>query len=205
VATLMRTPRDEHIIREGEDWYLQRAVYYDTARTLMPDLSTWTATYVVFPNGDAGLEPVITLTTENGGITLGINGEEQASTTLSGAAAEGATTIALTSATGVSTGDQVAVWLTNGLIFVTAITGLVGTTATLALPLPDPAASSNVVKVYSPEFAITNVLLFVSRTNTSGYEPWGNGRYNLDLIDPFGHVRPVWEDNSRFRRGRDHV
>ncbi len=193
-----------HRIRKGEDWYQSCGVWYDEAQTLMPDFSTWTATYTVYPNADPSQTPVIDLSV-GAGITLGIEGDLQATTTLSGAAIEGASTVTLASATGVTIGDVIAVKLTAGNLFVTTITNLAGAVVTLASPLPEAAANGNAVKVFSPEYAITNVLLFLGHGTTSALEPWGLGLYNLDLIDPFGRVMPILADSCVLEEGRGHA
>jgi hypothetical protein len=195
---------DPHRIRRGEDWYLARGIWYDEAAALMPDLSAWTATYTVWPNADPSQPAVIDLAVGSG-ITLGISGDLQATTTLASGAAEDASTVTLASATGVTTGDVIAVTLTDGDLFVTTITNLAGTVVTLAKPLPEAAASGNVVRVFSPEHAVTNVLLFLGHAATSALSPWGRGLYNLDLIDPFGHVLPLLAGLCILEEGRGHA
>lgn len=208
---MKRTERDEHRIPEGLDWYLARAIWYgtdpNTPPTLMPDLSGWTATYTVFPAGDTNETPVI------GGdsgvtptITLGIGGDQQAVTTLNGAVVEEASTVTLTSATGVSDGDQIAIFLDNDMIHVTTVDGAPsGAVVTLADALPDPAASGNAVKVYSPEFAIHNILIHLGHAVTSALEAWGQGTYNLDLIDPLGRPSLRFDGDALLAEGADHA
>jgi len=204
---MKRTDSDPHVIEEGIDWYLARAIWYDEALTLMPDLSTWTATYTVFPAGDANEVPVIGLAPAPvPTITLGIGGDEQAATTLASSAAAGAATVTLASAAGISDGDQIAVFLDNDLIHVTTVDGApAGAVVTLARPLPEAAASGNAVKAYDPAFALHNTLVHLDSAVTSALEAWGQGTYNLDLVDPFG--RPVlrFDGDCTLEEGRDHA
>lgn len=39
------------------------------------------------------------------------------------------------------------------------------------------------------EFGDYNVLITLPSAQTSALAPWGRGVYNLDIIDPFGHVQ----------------
>lgn len=70
--------------------------------------------------------------------------DDYATTTLSAAAASGAATASLTSATGFATGDNIGIVLDDGTIFWTTAT-MAGTTATLGVVTTGAAASGNVV------------------------------------------------------------
>lgn len=211
---------DPHVIGQGEDVYILRAVYYDTAQTNMPDLSTYTATYAVFAGGDTSTLPVIALGTTAGmtvsyndgasttlttaGITLGLNGADEVATTLSGAAAEGASVVAVTSGTGMAIGDWFTVALDDGSIHVTTIAGIVGGTVTLTTALGGAAASTNVVKAYNPDYALHNIEIWLTSSTTKVLTDWGVGQYQLDLIDPFGHVQRIMTGTCCLDRGQGH-
>lgn len=208
-----------HVITQGADWNEMLGIGYSP--TNWPDVSTWTATYVVLHTLANGTDAVAlalgtsagmvistndgaTTTTTASGITLGLSGEVDATTTLSASAAEGASTVTLTSATNVAIGKTIAIWLDDGSIHLTTITNVVGTTITLPSPLVDPAASGNVVKVYDPDWAVTNIYLHLSKAATKALSDWGVGRYRLDLIDPFGHVQLTLEGTCCLDRGYGH-
>jgi hypothetical protein len=74
--------------------------------------------------------------------------DDYAQTTLSAAAAAGASTVALTSATGFATSDNIGIVLDSGAIQWTTAT-MSGTTATLGAILTGAAASGNVVFAYT--------------------------------------------------------
>lgn len=208
--------RDPHIIEQGADWYVLRAVYYDDARSAMPDLTAYTATYAVFPRGDKSQVPVIALGTSAGmaiayndgtsttttttGITLGLHGADAVATTLATGAAEAAATVTVTSATGLAIGDHIAVWLDDDSIHVTSIANLAGTTVTLS----GAAASGNVVKGFDPDYMLHNIELHLGPATTTDLTEWGEGEYQLDLIDPFGHVQRVMADSCCLVRGHGH-
>lgn len=211
---------DPHIITQGEDVYILRAVYYDTAQTNMPDLSTYTATYAVFAGGDTSTLPVIALGTTAGmtvsyndgasttpttaGITLGLNGADEVATTLSGAAVEGASTVTVTSATGLAIDDWFTVVLDDGSIHVTTIAGLASTTVTLTTALGGPAASGNVVKAFNPDYALHNIEIWLTSSTTRNLADWGVGQYQIDLIDTFSHAQRVMTGTCCLDGGHGH-
>lgn len=212
--------RDPHVIEQGADWYVLRAVYFDDPPSTMPDLTEYTATYVVFPHGDPSLEPVIALGTSGGmtiayadgtetttttaGITLGLAGADEVVTTLGGSAVEGASTVTVASASGLAIGDHLAIWLNDGSIHITSIANLVSTTVTLAVPLGGAATSGNAVKGYDAAYMLHNIELHLSGAVTTDLTNWGTGLYQLHLIDGFGHVQPVMADTCCLERGHGH-
>ena len=208
-----------HVITQGADWNEMILVSYSPTNTI--DTSTWTATYVVLRTLANGTDAVAlalgttagmvievndgaTTTTTASGITLGLSGEEDADTTLGASAAEGASTVTVTSATGFATGKTIAIWLDDDSVYLNTITNVVGSTVTLPGPLDDPAASGNAVKVYDPDWAVTNIYLHLSKAATKALSNWGVGRYRLDLIDPFGHVQLTLEGTCCLDRGYGH-
>jgi len=196
---------DEHVIEQGTDLYVLRAVYSDPAGTVMPGMTGWTATYVVFPEGDTSQAPVIALGTSAGmpikyangtattattsGITLGLSGGNAVATTLSANAAKGAGTVTVSSATGLNVGDRFTIVRNDGSIHVTSIAGLAGTTVTLATPLTWAANSGNVVKAFDSQWLLTNILLYLSASATTTMTPWGRGKFQLTLYDSYGHTQ----------------
>lgn len=190
-----------HVIKQGADFNEMLGLAYSP--TNWPDTSGWTATYVVYPNGDASQPPALTLTSGSG-ITLGMQGEVIATTTLSGSAAEGATTVSLTSATGVVEGATIVIELDDGSLGVDTIADLAGTTVTLGGKLADPATSGNTVTVYDPDWAVTNVYIHMSKAATGLLSDWGVGLYQLDLLDAFGHVQARVEGTCCLERGYVH-
>lgn len=208
-----------HVITQGADWNEMILASYSPTNTI--DTSGWTATYVVLHTLANGTDAVAlalgtsagmvistndgaTTTTTASGITLGLSGEVDATTTLSASAAEGATTVTLTSATGVAIGKTIAIWLDDGSVYLNTISNVVGTTITLPSPLVDPAASANAVTLYDADWAVTNVYLHLSKAATKALSDWGIGRYRLDLIDPFGHVQLTLEGTCCLDRGYGH-
>lgn len=209
---------DPHVIIQGANWDKMLGAAYSPTNWI--DTATWTATYVVFPHGDSSQAPAIALGTSGGmlieyddgadsttttaGITLGIQGEDLATTTLSGTAAEGASTVTVTSATGFAVGQVIVIELDDGSVQVDTITDVAGTTITLASTLVDPATSGNDVTVYDPDWALANIYLHLSKTATAALTDWGVGRYRFDLIDPFGHVQLTRSGTCCLDRGYGH-
>lgn len=72
-----------------------------------------------------------------------------AQTTLSAAAANGATSISVTSSTNITISDNIGVLLDDGSLFWTTVSNKVSTTITLASGLTDSAASGNTVFDYT--------------------------------------------------------
>jgi hypothetical protein len=196
---------DPHVIEQGADLYIMRAAYSDDAATVMPGMTDWTGTYVVFPNGDTTEEPVIALgttagvtiaynngtatTTTTAGVTLGLSGGNEVATTLSANALQGATTVTVTSATGLAIGDHFTIVRNDGAIHVTRIANLATTTVTLATALSDAADSGNVVKAFDPQWALSNILIYLDDATTTDLVPWGTGKYQLTLYDSFDHTQ----------------
>ena len=208
---------DPHVIEQGADFSLLRAVYYDDAMTSMPDLATWTATYVVFPDRDPSQAPVVKLGTSAGmtvryndgasttttttGVTLGVNGVGPVSTTVLAAVADGATTISVTSATGLAIGDTLVIWLDDGTLHVTSIANLAGTTVTLATALGGAAASGKTVRRFDPAWFVHNIELHLPAATTRSLTDWGTGLYQIHLIDPFGRTQRVMDGTCCLERG----
>jgi len=71
-----------------------------------------------------------------------------AQTTTSAAAASGASSVTLTSATGISTGDHIGIWQDDSTVLWTTVT-MSGTTATLANVTTDTVTSGNYVYAYT--------------------------------------------------------
>lgn len=84
--------------------------------------------------------------------------ESFVSTTLSAAAASGAGSISVTSATGMSIGDNIGIVKDSGSLFWTTITNIVSTTITLNANLDGDSASGNTVYTYTTK--ITKPLNF---------------------------------------------
>lgn len=74
--------------------------------------------------------------------------EVYAQTALSSAASSGATSIAVSSATGIVAAYNIGVLLTSGSMFWTTVSGVAGTAVTLASALTGAAASGNAVVTY---------------------------------------------------------
>jgi len=70
-------------------------------------------------------------------------------TTLSAAEAAGQTILSITSATGISSGDNIGVVLDSGSIHWSTVSGAPGATVTIAAALPSAAASGNAVYAYT--------------------------------------------------------
>lgn len=196
---------DPHIIEQGADLYIMRAAYSDDAATVMPGMDDWTGTYVVFPYGDTTQEPVIALgtsagmtiaynngtesTTTTSGVTLGLSGGNEVATTLSANAAKGASTVTVTSATGLAIGQHFTVVRNDGAIHVTSIANLAGTTVTLATALTGAADSGKVVKAFDSQWMLSNILIYLDDAVTTDLVDWGRGKYQLTLYDGFGHTQ----------------
>jgi hypothetical protein len=110
-------------------------------------------------------------------------------TTLSAGAVKGATTVTVTSATGLAIGDHFTIVRNDDAIHVTTIANLAGTTVTLATALTDDADSGNVVKGFDPQWALSNILIFLDDATTTDLVPWGTGKYQLTLYDSYGHTQ----------------
>lgn len=88
--------------------------------------------------------------------------DDYAQTTLSAAAASGASSVSLTSATGFATGDKIGIVLDSGAIQWTTVT-IAGTTGTLGAVTTGAAASGNVVfgytnRIYRPLRVVKDTL-----------------------------------------------
>lgn len=77
--------------------------------------------------------------------------ESYTATTLASAAANGASSVSISSATGVATGYNIGIVLDGGSIFWTTVSNLVSTTVTLGSPLTDSASAGNAVYVYQTQ------------------------------------------------------
>lgn len=191
-------------IQQGIEWYWAEATYYLAPASTMPDLSTWTATFTVYPHGDTTLTPVISLATGSG-ITLGVSGADKIETELDAAANAGESLIILDDGTGVTVGRHICIELDDGSIFVTTVTDASDPTAPgLQLPLPRDAALGADVTHFADTHMVSNILVHLSHTATSLLTPWGQGLYNLDLIDDFGRPFVRYAGLCCLEEGRPH-
>jgi len=91
--------------------------------------------------------------------------ESYVSTTLSAAALSGATSLSITSATGMSASDNVGIVLDDGSIHWTTISGAPSTTLTIASGLASAAASGNLVFAYTTRIVRPLKILAARRYN----------------------------------------
>lgn len=199
--------RVDMVIREGTTWEWVALLDFGGLHLPQPDLSTYTGTYTVFPDLNTEDEPVICLGTSAGmsvtyntgeatkltttGVTLGLFGYDEIETKLDSGAGKGDGVLTLDDATGVAAGRHIAVWLDTGEIHISSVASVDGSDVTLTTPLSGDAASANVVKHWDGEWMLCNVLLSLSSTATKALTPWGQGLYQIDIIDDFGHVLPL--------------
>lgn len=161
----------------------------------------WTGRFMVYPNSDYDAVPVVTLTTANGGLELGVLGIQRASTTLSAAAAAGANQVTVTSASSFVVGDTITVVIDEVAVHEATIAEISGTTITLSAALGDAVASGAVVQTWDPDYMLANVLLNLDDAATAALLPWGLGVFDLDLIDPFGHSARYWHGTACLQEG----
>lgn len=118
----------------------------------------------------------IFLQKNQGSYTLGPSGDEAASTyvttTTTAAAALGASTINISSATGMSASDNIGIELADGSLQWTTISGSPGTTTTLAATLTGAVNSGARVFTYTPANHILRPLQILTAVlrNTSGVD-----------------------------------
>lgn len=191
------------VIYQGVD-YRDAFRVGDAAAGVYTNTTGWTARLEVSPEGVYTDPPAVLLTTENDGIAVGVDGVTEAETTLSVAAAAGATTVTVASVAGISVGDRIDIALAGGMLAVatTWVQEIDGTVVTLRDALPGVAEAGGAVWVTDPAwFGMYNLLLYLSAAATSALVPWGEGVYTLDLIDPYGRATRLAQSTAVLQEG----
>lgn len=189
-------------IYQGVDFWEALRLGSSLAGTYL-NTTGYTARLTAVPDGDWTADPVVLLTTANGGISVGVDGLTLAETTLGAGAAKGATSVTVASATGISIGDRIDIALADGAnIATTTVADLSGTTVTLQSALPGAADSGAAVYVTDVTTAgMYNVLLYMSGAATADLVPWGHGAYVLDLTDTAGREQRVAQHTIVLQEG----
>lgn len=188
------------VSRGATFWAAFRAVDDDGLPLALDDATA--ELYAFAADDTAGATPLVTLTTANGGIALGLAGPTDAITTLASGAAAGATVLTVASGTGIAPGRVVTVALDDGTRHVATVAAIAGATLTLSAALPSSAASGKAVTVYSAAgFGPANILLSISVTVTATMTPFV-GWYHLDLIDAYARQQRVMQDSFCVEGGK---
>ena len=195
----MPAHQDHIIIRRGVDfWWARQIGHLDGT---IKNLEGWSGRFNVYPGADPNAAPVVTLTTDNGGLSLELQGVELASTTLASAGSEGDDTVTVTSASGMSVGDTITVVQNEVAIREAIITGIAGTAITMSAPLTDDTDAGAVVQAWDSRYMVTNVLLYMGDHATKNLVPWGRGLFDLDLFDSYGHSERWFEGTCVLQEG----
>jgi len=149
-------------------------------------------------------EATLFLNTDTQSYSLGSTGDHAAysfrETTLSSAAISGASTVSVTSATGISNGDYIGVELTSGALHWTTVNGAPsGTTVTLTATLTGAAASGNIVYVYTTKINRPLRIISARRRNSDSddqdVEQISRQQYfNITSKDSEGEINQFYYD-----------
>lgn len=182
----------EIVVAQGADYEEHHALFDDDGNIF--NTTGFTATMAVKDREADTATLISTADSTPTTITLltGVTGTEEASTTLASAASADDTTVTVASATGIAVGQQVVITLDSTATHAAKVSGVAGTTLTLADPVPDAAAIGNAVVTYSNATCLT---VRVHDAGTATLPDGLNGVYDLWLVDTGGNDIPFAKDS----------